>query len=388
MPNRDDPEFDWLYGGKQASASEDSEATRMMPVTPREAPRRTAPSAPSNGPDRRTPAPAPAPEPTGTTKRPRSRARIVRRVVLLVVLLYVVFLIVVPVQAWGRLKKVDAEPAGDRPAEQPGTTYLLVGSDSRRGLSAEERKKLGTGDAAGQRTDTIMMLHVGSGPSTLISIPRDSLVPIPGHGTTKVNAAFAYGGPKLLVNTIEQDTGVRIDHYVEIGFGGFVNAVDAVGGVQVCAHKHLVDKLANLNMTKGCHHVDGVTALAFSRSRHTQALGDIGRAQHQRQVLAEVGSKVKSPRTVLDPFRYYGLNEAAASSLVVSKGTSPVALGRFAWAMTRVNGTSGLTCSMPISDLAVHWDRTRALALMNLIKNDETDQIKAAGLCTATGFKK
>ena len=79
-----------------------------------------------------------------------------------------------------------------------------------------------------------MLLHTGDGPNLLLSIPRDSLVTIPGHGTTKINAAFAFGGPKLLVQTIEQNTGVRVDHYVEIGFGGFVELVDAVGGIEIC----------------------------------------------------------------------------------------------------------------------------------------------------------
>ncbi|MCW2758486.1 MAG: cell envelope-related transcriptional attenuator, partial [Nocardioidaceae bacterium] len=237
----------------------------------------------------------------------------------------------------------------------------------------------------GQRTDTIMLLHVGSGPNLLLSIPRDSLVPIPGHGTTKINAAFAYGGPKLLVQTIEANTGVRVDDYVEIGMGGVVNSVDAVGGVRVCTKKRLVDKLANLRMKKGCHHVNGVTALAFSRSRHTQALGDIGRAANQRAVLSQVGSKVKSPWTILNPWRYYGIAKAGSGSIIINKGMSPVALGRFALAMTKVNGTNGLTCSMPIRDLAVHWDTQRALAMMKLIKEDRTEDI--GDLCTASGIK-
>jgi LCP family protein required for cell wall assembly len=230
-----------------------------------------------------------------------------------------------------------------------------------------------------------MLLHTGSGPNLLLSIPRDSLVPIPGHGTTKINAAFAFGGPKLLVKTIEQDTGVRVDHYVEIGFGGFVNAVDAVGGIRVCTKKRLDDPLANLHMKKGCHHVDGITALAFSRTRHTQQLGDIDRAKNQRKVVSQVGDKVKSPWTVINPVRYFRVADAGSGSLRISKGTGPFALGQFAWAMTRVNGSNGLTCSMPISDLAVHWDRTRALALLKLVKEDRTGDI-GKNLCTPSGL--
>jgi anionic cell wall polymer biosynthesis LytR-Cps2A-Psr (LCP) family protein len=157
-------------------------------------------------------------------------------------LLWLVFLVAVPMFAWTKVQKVEFEPtAGERPGEQPGTTYLLVGSDSRAGLSAEERKDLGTGNAAGNRTDTIMLLHTGSGPNLLMSIPRDSQVEVPGHGNTKINAAFALGGPRLLTRTIEAETGIRIDNYVEIGLGGVVEVVDAVGGIQICPKRDMTD---------------------------------------------------------------------------------------------------------------------------------------------------
>jgi LCP family protein required for cell wall assembly len=237
----------------------------------------------------------------------------------------------------------------------------------------------------GQRTDTIMLLHTGDGPSLLLSIPRDSIVPIPGHGTTKINAAVAYGGAPLLVQTIEQNTGVRIDHYVEIGFGGFVNSVDAVGGVEICPKKRMVDPRANLDIKRGCQHVDGITALGYARSRHTSGIGDIDRARHQREVVSGIGAEVKSPWTVLNPFRYYRVNMAATSSLKVDKESSVVDLARFGWAMTRVDGKNGLTCSMPIRDLAVHWDTNRALALLRLIKTDRTGDIPKS-LCQPTGI--
>ncbi|WP_229660927.1 LCP family protein [Marmoricola endophyticus] len=413
----DEPRYDWLYGGGSDRPSEDrpapvggrgrqsgppsadrgadrgvdrgagqgadADATRMIRTQPREQPR----SAQASPEQQRPVSPRPlAPEPT---RERRSRGGLKRptvwRVVKVVVLVWIVFLVAVPFWAWSKVEKVDAAPSGSRPAEQPGTTYLLVGSDSRAGLTPEERKRLGTGDAGGQRTDTIMLLHVGSGPNLLLSIPRDSIVPIPGHGTGKINAAFAYGGPKLLVQTIEQSTGVRVDDYVEIGMGGVVNAVDAVGGVQICTPKRLVDRRAKLRLSKGCHDdVDGATALAYTRSRHTQRLGDIDRAKNQRAVVSQVGSKVKSPLTVLNPFRYVGVAKAGSQSLVVNEGMSVFAMGRFAWAMTRVNGDNGLTCSMPIRDQAIHWDRDRALRLMNLIKTDQTS--KVGGLCTPTGF--
>lgn len=322
----------------------------------------------------------------GRPRRTRRR-RPWGRIVLLVLVAWLVFLVAVPIWAVGRIEKVDASPDADRPDQQPGRTYLLVGSDSRKGLSEAENRRLGTGgvDDTSQRTDTIMLLHTGSGPSMLLSIPRDSLVNVPGTGRTKINSAFARGGPGLLVQTIEENTGVRVDDYVEIGFGGFVNAVDAVGGITVCPRERMVDPKANLRIRKGCQEVDGVTALGYSRSRYVSRYGDLDRARRQREVVSAIGAEVKSPWTFLNPVRYFRVNQAATSSLRISEGTDPVALARFGLAMTRVNGIDGLTCGMPIADQEVNWDRERALALLAYVKEDRTGDIPKE-LCTPTGL--
>ncbi len=384
------PDYGWLYGGQKSgqqppssgssSGSEDPEPTRMLPKVDR-------PAASSGG---ETPPPSrpvqpnqPVPSP-GKPKKTR-RKRPIGKIILLLLVAWLVFLIAVPLWAWSQIDKVDIEPSGARPDEQPGTTYLLVGSDSRKGLSKEERKRLGTGGDVGQRTDTIMLLHTGDGPSMLLSIPRDSLVDIPGRGNTKINAAFAFGGPKLLVRTVEQNTGVRIDHYVEIGFGGFVNSVDAVGGITICPTQRMKDRLANLDIKKGCQEVDGVTALGYARSRHVSQYGDLDRARHQREVVSAIGDEVKSPWTFINPVRYFRVNDAATSSLRISEGTGPLALANFGIAMTRVNGKNGLTCAMPIADQAINWDRERALALLRFIKTDKTGDIPKR-LCTPTGL--
>jgi LCP family protein required for cell wall assembly len=390
-PEEGTPEYDWLYGSQEPQAPD---ATRRLPTVPREASGRAAAgdetqpmraavdsgtAPPRRPPTRPTPPPI-APPPDSRRRRPRWR-----RIVLIALVAWLAFLIAVPIWAWSKIDKVDAFPGGKRPPDQPGTTYLLVGSDSRAGLSQAERKKLGTGGAAGQRTDTIMLLHIGSGPNLLMSIPRDSLVDVPGHGTTKINAAYAYGGPKLLVQTVEQDTGIRIDHYVEIGFGGFVNVVDAVGGIEICPKANMKDPLANLDIKKGCQEADGVTALGYARSRHTSALGDIDRAQHQREVVSAVGHEAVSPWTVLNPVRYVRLSSAGADSLQISKGTGPIALVRFAWAMTHVSGGDGLTCGVPIENLTVQWDPERSQQMFQRIIDDETDKIGKA-LCTPSGL--
>jgi len=232
-----------------------------------------------------------------------------------------------------------------------------------------------------------MVLHTGSGPNLLMSIPRDSLVDIPGHGTQKINAAFAYGGPRLLIRTVEADTGIRIDDYVEIGFAGFVDLVDAVGGIQICPTQRMDDPLANLHIKKGCQHVNGKVALGYARSRHVSALGDIDRALHQREVVSAVGHAAVSPWSVLNPVRYFKLAKAASNSLRVGKHTSLLATARFALAMTRVNDKTGLTCGVPISDLAVHWDTTRADRLFKLVADDQTANIPKS-LCTPSGLKR
>jgi LCP family protein required for cell wall assembly len=414
-PEPGTPEYDWLYGGSKAS-HDDDDATEVIPTSnnprsarpPQSGPAGNGPSGPGSDdtrmmpaqqsaqPYRQPPPPAAPPRKTGSAggggpRGPRSWLRRPKRPfrwILALLLLWVLFLIAVPIFAFQQVSKVDAFPAGDRPDDQPGTTYLVVGSDSRKDLSAEERKRLGTGGASGQRTDTIMLMHIGSGPDLLMSIPRDSIVEIPGKGTNKVNAAYAFGGPKLLISTIEQNTGIKIDHYVEIGFGGFVDVVDAVGGIEICPTRKMKDKLANLDIDKGCQEADGVTALGYARSRHTDPrFGDITRARHQREVVSAIGHEATSPWTIINPVRYYRVNMAGAKTFSVDDDTGPIDLGRFAWAMTRVDGDSGLTCGVPIRDLAVNWDEQRSTKMFQHIIDDDTEGI-GKNLCTPTGLTK
>ena len=389
------PAYDWLYKLHQKHAAEE-EATRPIPKAPRSAgpeETRVLPTLPPleeaaqpGGPPPGGPAGAPPPGPAPAPPARRRRRRFgLLRLVLLVLLLWLVFLVAVPFWAWTRVERVDASPRGERPAEQPGTTYLIVGSDSRAGLSAAERRELGTGNVEGERTDTIMLLHVGSGPNLLMSIPRDSQVEIPGVGTDKVNAAYALQGPALLVQTLEQATGIRVDHFVEIGFGGFVGVVDAVGGVRICPSEPMQDPQAKLDIRAGCQQADGATALGYARSRKTSELGDVDRARRQREVVSAVGAAVASPVSVLNPVRYVRLNTAGAEAVAVGEGTGPVDMARFAWAMTRVGGEAGLTCGVPIVDLAVTWDAERSQQLFGHLIEDNTEAVPDE-LCTPSGF--
>lgn len=327
---------------------------------------------------------------TGSGDRPpkTKRRKPIRKILGILVLAWIVFLVAVPVWAWGKISTVDAEPGGARPGEQPGKTYLLVGTDSRRGLTKAEQKKLSTGgDGGGRgRTDTIMLLHTGDGPSVLMSIPRDSLVEIPGYGRTKINAAYAYGGPKLLVKTIERNTDIRIDDYVEIGFGGLVKVVDSLGGVEICPKDDITDKDSGLDVKKGCQSADGATALAYSRNRHTYATQDIGRVQAQREVLGSIAGEAKSPWTILNPLRYQKVAAGASGSLTIGDNVGPISLARFALSLSSAMSGKGLNCTVPLRDFAVTWDAERAPQMFDLIAKDQTDKI--GSLCTKDGLPK
>ncbi|KRC46292.1 MULTISPECIES: LCP family protein [unclassified Nocardioides] len=381
----DDGDFDWMYGSGPQGGSGDPEPTRRIPVQPRPG------VSPPRSPDRLPPAqqygaqpePSSSPPPPAWSARPSRwrRPRTWFRLVILLLATWLAFLVAVPLFTWSKVDKVAYEPSGDRPSEQPGTTYLLVGSDSRAGLTKEERRKLHTGNETSELTDTIMLLHTGDGPTTLISIPRDSPLEIPGHGVSKINSAFSKGGTPLLVQTLEKATGVRIDGYVEIGFGGLVGVVDAVGGIEVCPKKRIRDKPSGLNIKKGCQSVDGATALAYARARKYSPISDLARVQQQREVVAAVGKKVLSPWSVINPVRYWKLNGAVPDFFRFGEGMGPYAASQWALAMT----DAPKSCTVPLASADATWDRKRAAKLFDTIAEDRTDDITAQ-LCTATGL--
>ncbi len=221
-------------------------------------------------------------------------------------------------------KNILVDYAG-RPAQGDGTNWLVTGSDSRQGLTDKQIRRLSTGfNVGGQRSDTIMIVHVpaSGGRPLLMSIPRDSWVDIPGYGYSKINAAFSYGGPALLAKTVQNLTGLRIDHYMGIGFGGFVRVVNDIGGVRLCLKAPLVDPAAGLHLKKGCQTLFGAAALGFVRSRHTYLTQDLQRIQNQRLFLRALLRKLTSTGVELNPFESLPAASAAASSLTVDQGTS------------------------------------------------------------------
>lgn len=265
-----------------------------------------------------------------------------------------------------------------RPDAGAGTNWLLVGSDSREDLTPEQQAELSTGGDLGRgRTDTILLVHIPAALSgetaTMVSIPRDSYVEIPGYGSDKINAAFAEGGPAVLAQTVEQATGVRLDHYAEIGFAGFGAVVDALGGVGICPPEPISDPLAGIDLPAGCQTVGGRDALGYVRSRATPR-ADLDRMLHQREFMASMLHRASSPATWLNPWRWYSVPHAAISALTVDEDTHVWDLARLGWAL---HGST-TTVTVPIGEFTgnesgsvVVWDSTAAPALFDALRADQ-----------------
>ncbi|NUS27992.1 MAG: LCP family protein [Streptomyces sp.] len=202
----------------------------------------------------------------------------------------------------------DAFPTGPRPsrpaAHDGGTTFLLAGVDSR-------SSKPTTGSDAttrlwrygAQRSDTLMLVHLSAGDhrADVMSIPRDSWVGIPGHGTAKINAAFSWGGPPLMIETVERLTGTRVDHFGVIDWHGFKALTDAVGGVPITIPQDSYDPVLEQHFSAGTHVMNGEEALAYVRQRHGVPGGELDRIQHQQQFLRSLVTEIRAEVSLTDP---------------------------------------------------------------------------------------
>ncbi|GHH80223.1 transcriptional regulator [Streptomyces sulfonofaciens] len=325
-------------------------------------------------------------------RTPASRGRRIARALVLVLVLLVTASVASYVWAGTQLNRtVDLGKVPDRPPRGKGTNYLIVGSDSRQGLTGRAKRELHTGSADGGRTDSMILLHTGAHGTTTVSLPRDSWLTVPAHvrpetgehvpaAKDKLNASYALGGPDLLVRTVEYNTGLHIDHYAEIGFSGFVDVVNAVGGVRMCLDRDIRDKNSGLALTKGCHVLDGRTALAFVRQRHQEARGDLGRTMNQQKFLSALAHRAAAPGVALDPFKAYPTVRSGLHTLVVDKDTTPWTLAALFRAMRNEAAGGGRRLDVPVSDLglstpkgsAVQWNAARAKRLFEDLREDRT----------------
>jgi hypothetical protein len=267
--------------------------------------------------------------------------------------------------AWSQVGRVATTPAAGHIGDTSGRNTLMVGSDQRSGLTKEQKKKLGTGSAEGARTDTIMVLHTGDGDPTLLSIPRDSYVEIPGHGMNKINAAFALGGAALLSETIEKATGaadrrLRRDRVRRVRRRGRCR--------RGCAHvpraadegRDGARRLAGRVPDARWQECVGVRADALFRSRRRPGSGQAATA-----VLGALMGKVATPSTVLLPWRLHSVGSSAATAIAVGeddsmRGTAEAMLG-----LRAVSGGTGHSVTVPVSNpgletpAALRWSGTR-----------------------------
>ncbi len=309
------------------------------------------------------PTPGATPSRPAPTTAPRPRRKRRRRLVLktLSVLLVIVL-------AWGGFLVWDANTNIGRvsalsgASDTAGTTYLLAGSDSRADGAVQD------GFEGSERADSIMLVNIAAnGQAVALSIPRDTYAEIPGVGWDKINASYAYGGPQLLVETVEKLTGLTVDHFVQIGMGAVPDMVDAVGGVELCYDHDSNDEYSGLNWTAGCHTVDGPTALQFSRMRYQDPEGDIGRTKRQRQVISKVVSEAASPATLINPARTLRVERAGSKSFTVDEDSSIMTVASLVMAL-RSASSDELMGVPPIESL----DYTTSAGASAVLLRDET----------------
>jgi LCP family protein required for cell wall assembly len=275
------------------------------------------------------------------------------------------------------LGRVNAGTAGT--PESGPLNILLAGVDVRAGLTKREERVLHVGHATGQNSDTLMVVHITGDHKHIqvVSLPRDSWVRVPGFGMNKINAAFGLGGPKLMVKTVEQATGLVINDFVEVNFLGFVKIINALGGVDICLPYAVNDPYSGLHLAAGRHHVNGIRALQFARDRHSFALSDLARIGDQQQLLSSILSEAVSSGTLTNPVKFSRFLSAATAATKVDQHLDVTGLAdqlRF----VRPGAVSFTTVPLastnyqaPNGESAVLWDKTAASALFERIKTDQ-----------------
>ncbi|URM91162.1 LCP family protein [Streptomyces sp. MRC013] len=295
----------------------------------------------------------------------------------------------------------------NRPAAGRGTNVLLVGTDGRDRVTPAEKARYRLGGAPCNCTDTVMLAHVSEDRRrvSVVSLPRDSYVELPGHADpatgerrgarpVKLNAVHAEGGPGLLVRTVERMTGVKVDHYLEVDFTGFMSAVDALGGVRICTARPMRDPYTGLDLPAGTHVLDGGGALRYVRSRHVDATSDLGRMRRQQRFVAALIDRATGSGVLLDPRRFRGVLEAAAGSVRADRGFGAEEVLELAGGMRGLTAASSEFASVPVEaegprvdgvGATVRWDAARARKLFASIREDRPLRARPAGPATRRG---
>ena len=219
--------------------------------------------------------------------------------------------------------------------DTPEKTWLILGSDQREGEEAKE--------ITGFRMDSILVLtKPANGHSSLISIPRDSLVSV-NNNKMKINTVAQFFGKPALTKVVENITGHHIDHVAEIRFGGLTHVVDSIGGIELCYNRTVKDRFSGLNWKAGCHHANGNTALAFSRMRYEDPESDFGRAKRQRMVISAIIKKATSKDTLTNFGKVKKLTETGLKSFVFDEKSTPMSLADMAFAFKEATGPNGIS---------------------------------------------
>jgi LCP family protein required for cell wall assembly len=284
----------------------------------------------------------------------------------------------------GHLGRLNAGTAGT-PSSGP-LNIVVAGLDERSGLTPRQQAQLHVGANSGEvDTDTLMLVHVPADHRyvRVVSLPRDSWVNIPGHGMNKINAALGLGGPSLMVQTIEQLTGLTVNDYVEVNFLGFVKVIDALGGVDICLPYAVNDRYSGLHMSAGPHHVNGITALEFARDRHSFATSDLARIQDQQQLISSALSEGLKSGVLANPVRLESFLSATSAAIRVDQGFNVVSLADELRGISPSDVTfttvplANTNYQTPTGESAVLWNQSAAAALFNEMKTDQAPATQA-----------
>lgn len=344
---------------RRATGSSRSAASQRTasPATPP----RTVPNTPMNA---RAAEPAAAYGATmAVAAQPPRRRRHIGHIIvsILLVLILAAALGLFGVWNWVDGKLIKTPWLTDR-ADTPASTWLVLGSDEREG---------GDSDIVGFRTDTILVLtKPRKGSSSLISIPRDSLVSIDDY-YLKINAVSQLYDGQSLVSEVEQITGQKIDHVAQIKFNGLKDVVNALGGIELCYDSDVSDPYSGLEWQAGCHMADGDTALAFSRMRYADATGDFGRGDRQRQVIGAIMDKGLSSGTLSNPGTVMSVADTTLNAITVDEQTNPYTLLMMALAFRDATGASGITGSVYWSNPDYYVDGVGSSVLLDDQRNLE-----------------